>query len=718
MKITTLLQKSFIAAAMACVAVPVVNAQQLNTRNKANTSIVNAMEMAKKKAKFNPAPRFVVINPADYGEIKTIMFEDFSKFATGTEAEPDLDTNICLDWQSGECDSPWRNIDPDYTQVPYWGGANLFPAGGTAYMLNSLFDGEGHINTPDFDFTPYEGVAIIEFKAKTLNPNLTQMLVIESAETNHHGPEWRVLGGQPTQPLTTEWKTYTAIFFDAGPTTLFNIIPQMEPWWYQDKSEEPCQVLFDDFKVYSIDPYVSMPTGLTYKNYKGEEFDLTWNDMDADYYTVDIYTVDMTTGESYEFQTNLKTETNSIHITEAEAGIDYLFNVTAYKGDKKSLPSLPGLVFDLIDPEFLGTPEFVKNEETGLYAYTSEWSDVPSAQVYDYALLHKRPAYHDGVFEVTNEDFTGIQDADGYTTEWTIDNPSYSCYGFLPVKPLKQAGWVGESIMPFKDFVCLDGWQHIIAKNPAYLASPELDLSKDNGKVNISVKMFGRIGGEWTNPVTDEYHPQAQTKGAVMLYNYDEATGEYVQAEYVKIDEVTTAWNTFDIELTKGSKRSFIAFEPIEGPEHLYIDDLLITQNYKMGEYLIEPCVYEYWYEYSIIDMELPENSQGLDLYEKVMAQKMNPLTGKPVFSNFTQRSLDKVGEIPAGIQSAAIAKALVSIADGMVRINNVDGELVKVLNIDGSLVYTSNDRNISLNLNSGSVYIVNVGNKSVKVTL
>lgn len=720
MKFNTLLQNTMFAAALTCIAVPSANAQQQRTlgQNAVKTTQVKKYTLPGTKTKLAPPARFTVINPSDYGEIKEIMYEDFSKFATGTEAEPDFDAELCWDWQSGTCDSPWTNVDPSYTKIPNWGGANLFPAGGKVFMLNSLLDGEGHINTPDFDFTNYDGVAIIEFKARTSNPKLNQKLIIESAETNYHGPEWRVLGGTATDYLTEEWKTYTAIFFEAGPTTLFNVIPQMDREWYEEKSEEPCQVLFDDFKVYSIKPYVSLPTGLKHSNYTGTEFDLQWNEQDADYYTVDIYAVDLKTGEMYEFKTGLKAETNSLHVTEAEPGIDYMFNVTAYKGDKKSLPSVSGFVVDIINPEFIGTPEFVKNEETGLYEYTSEWNDVPSAEVYDYALLQKRLSYYDGAFEILNTDFTGIQDAEGNTTEWTIENPSYMSYGFLPLKPLKQAGWVGESVLPFKDFVCLDGWQQIIAKNDAFIASPELDLSKDGGKIHLTMKLFGRIGGEWTDPVTDEYHPETQVNAAVSLYNYDEATGEFVQAEYVPIKDVTTAWNTFDVYLTKGSERSFICISVMEGPEHLYIDDLCITQNYKKGEYLIEPCIYEYWYEYSIIDLELPELSQGLELTEKVQAQKINPVTGTPVFSDYTYRSLGKVGEAPSGIQDAAIENAIVSYSDGKLIVNNARGELVRVATIDGKLVAESHDVVFSMSVENNTIYIVTVGNKSIKVTL
>ena len=720
MKIFSLLNKSFVMAAFACLTAPGADAQVARTIDNGLSMSPGVSIVKHRKAASGPACRFVTDSPSDYGTIEVLMQEDFSKFSTGSEEAPDLDAEVILDWASGECEYPWWNVKPEYTTLPNWGGSNLFPAGGKVFMLESIFDGQGHINTPLLDFSKFDGgIAFLEFKARTTNPNLVQYLVVESAETNHMAADWRVLGGQMTPELSTQWQTYTVMFYGGGETTMFNILPQMEMWWYQDKSEEPCKVLFDDFKVYSINSFVKIPKNLRHTNYKGSEFDLTWDAMDADYYTVDIYSADIKTGERFEFKTGVRTETNSLHVTEAEAGIDYMFYVTAHKGDKKSYASLPGFVIDLVDPEFIGTPEFVKNEETGLYNYTSEWTDVPSVQVYDYALMHKRPAVQDGLFAVTDEDFTGIVGADGLTTEWTIDNPSYMCYEFLPIKPLRQAGWIGRQVLPFKDFVCLDGWHHIVGKKDVYMASPELDLSKDGGKINVSLKLFGRLGGSWVDPVTKEEYPETQTKAAVALYNYDEASGAYVQAEYVPIEDVTTAWNTFDVELTKGSARSFIVISAIEGPEHLYIDDLLITQNYKKGEYLIEPCYYEYWYEYSIIDVELPETSQGLELQEKLCAQKINPVTQQPVFSGYAYRSLDKVGDIPAGIRDAAVASSLVSYEFGMLNVSNPGGEAVAIYSADGAQVYSdaSGAAQLSVRLSDGA-YIVKVGSKSVKVVL
>ena len=725
MKITTLIQNTVMATAMACMVTTTANAQ-ITRVNRTDQKISSQVSLKNLQEKIAKTPRCIVVDPKDYGEIKTIMFEDFSKFASGTEEEPDLDVTTWLDWQAGEADSPWRNLDNSYTELPNWGGSNLFPAGGKVYMLESVLDGQTHINTPTFDFTPYDGVAILEFKARTLNPNLEQKFFIEAAETNHYGPDWDVLGAQPTETLTSEWKTYTAIFFGARETTLFNLVPQMPREWYGDPqngiepSDEPCQILIDDFHAYSVKPYLEMPKNLDYKNYNGEEFDLTWDAVEgAESYTVSVWELDLQTGEQWEFVIDEPVSSNTYHVADAFDGSTYIFSVTAIGGGHKSFPSQLGMVCDLTDPVFTGVPEITKNEETGEFTFTSSWEEVASAQVYDYSVWHKRMAWYDHNFTVTEEDFTGLQDAEGNLSEFTIENPSWSCYGMLPLKPLKQPGWVGRCVMPFAGFVALDGWQHIVAKQDAYIASPELDLSKDNGKLHVTVDLFGRVGG-WFDPIAQEQHDNLQTKGAVSLYNYNEATGQFEQAEYVTFDDVTTQWNTFECDLTKGSSRSFIVIEAIEGPDHLYIDDLKITQNYKKGDYLIEPCIYEYWWQNTDYDAVLPASVEGEEIYEKVVAQKINPVIGQPVFSNTVEQKIGQAGELPAGIKDAAIAGKLISYENGAININNVNGEAITVYTVDGKQVYTNNTgaTNVVVRIAEKGIYMVKVGEKTIKFSI
>ena len=721
MKIHNIIQRAFAAAALACLVVSNTGAQVnstidcvVKTDQIKGYSIKNNVS---KKSKRFTSPVMKTVNLSDYGTIDVIMEEDFSLMSTGSEENPDFDVMTGLDWMNQEdgCDSPWTNMRPEYTHVSGWGASNIFPAGGKAFMLTSIFEGSGHINTPVFDFTGYDGVAVIEFKAKTTNPDLRQMLVIESAETNHHGPAWRVLGGQPTPFLTTEWQTYQAIFFDAGESTLFNVIPQMEEWWYQLQSEEPSKVVFDDFKVYGINQFVEIPKNLAYSNYKGTEFDITWKDMNADKYLVDVYTIDSETGERNDFITGKEVTTNSMHVDGVVSGATYYFTVTAAKGDKKSFPSLPQIVFDMEDASFTGVPTIIQDH--GEYSYTSEWNEIPSAEVYDYWAMHKRIAKADGEFTVFESDFDGLLDFEGNTTDWTIDLPFYSCYGMLPLEGdcIKQAGWVGKNYMPFKDFVCIDGWQHVIAGAEASITSPELDLSKDNGNIHLSVRLYGRVGGYY-DPIAQEQHDNMQTKAAVSLYSYNEGTGKFEMVEYHPIDDVVMAWNTFDVDLTGGSKRSYIVISAIEGPEHLYIDDLKITQNYKAGESLVEPFLFEMFYYEPSINVQIPVMCNGEEISEKVRGLKINPVNNEYRYSKMAEQTIGYAGE-PAGIEDISVSEAPITYRNGHVVVNNANGGIVKVYTADGKLVKTSGETSIILNLNKG-IYMVNVGGKSIKVTL
>ena len=88
--------------------------------------------------------------------------------------------------------------------------------------------------------------------------------------------------------------------------------------------------------------------------------------------------------------------------------------------------------------------------------YTAEWSTVPSAERYNYIAYYDRKADKTGEFVVTNEDFTGVKDADGNLTGWTKEDPNPGSYDSYYIPEMKQAGWKGTQYAPYTDYICLD----------------------------------------------------------------------------------------------------------------------------------------------------------------------------------------------------------------------------------------------------------------------
>ena len=76
----------------------------------------------------------------------------------------------------------------------------------------------------------------------------------------------------------------------------------------------------------------------------------------------------------------------------------------------------------------------------------------------------------------------------------------------------------------------LDGWQYYHNHTDAGLISPELDMSKDNGKFTVNIKLAGAPTAaldENGNEIT------VYTQAAFALFNYNETTCDYEQAELI-----------------------------------------------------------------------------------------------------------------------------------------------------------------------------------------
>ena len=103
-----------------------------------------------------------------------------------------------------------------------------------------------------------------------------------------------------------------------------------------------------------------------------------------------------------------------------------------------------------------------------------------------------------------------------------------------------------------RDYICLDGWQYYHNHTDAGLISPELDMSKDGGKFTVKVKL---AGAATTALDKDGKEITVNTQAAFALFNYDEAIGDYKQAELIYPEgypkAVTNDWKEFTINFTR-----------------------------------------------------------------------------------------------------------------------------------------------------------------------
>lgn len=629
-----------------------------------------------------------------YGTVVTRLYEDFSKMTTGSVDGPDMDTNINYD----EPEYPWWNLKADYTGEPHWGANNAHPAGGCICLWAEGEYDQASLNTTLVDCEGYDNIATLQFKARTKTGTLKN-LYVESAETHNMSPSWDICGSAMMPEVTSDWQTYEVTFYGTGPSTIFNMVLMGQG-----------QIYIDDVKVYQVDQYVHTPVLLPHSNYTGSSFDANWKAVDgADSYLLNVYSKDEN-GNTVDFLTDKLVKDTRYTVTGIESGKTYYYTVRAVKGTKESIVSPEMEVFDLAAPT-LKAPANVTDGK-----YTASWDAVPTAERYNYWAYFERTAEQDGAFTITDEQFTDVRDANGGLTGWTVENPSSYTYNDYYPNGMTQAGWHAKNGAPYTDYICVDGYQYIYNHSDAGLLSPELDLSKDNGKIDLSVKLYGVLGSYYDE---NGQLVQAQTKAAVALFNYDEQKGDFTQAELVYPEGVEPAWKTFNVTLTKGTKRSIIGIYAVNSPDNLYIDDLKITQNYKKGETFLDPYLLKHWIDTTAVDVTVPGRASMQPLYHKVSAVKARSNDGYSAqFTESRFSDLQKVSDGLNGIAGVTLQEQAAARAEGRnIVITNPKAEPVSVYTLSGTQLFADHSgRTTMYTPSQRGIYLVKIGTKVVKV--
>ena len=703
------------ALGMGFLAVPTIsNAQQLASRVSNATKAPTSQRITTPTAKAQGALRAEALNPADYGQVVEILGEDFSLMTTGSVGNPDKDTEL---WYVREDGNAWMTMRDGYTHQSGWGGAYIYPAGGTVAIGNG--DEPGHLNTCMMDLSGNDQIAFVQFDMRTDDGQPDQTVIVEGAETFNMAPSWRVLGGSQIDGISSEWKTYTLMFQNAGAYSMFNIFhPQMT------QGEVLGNIYVDNFRVYQVNPYVKMPTLYGHSYYTGESFNVSWSKVEnADHYLLNVYWVDETNGNAkmYAAENQVVNDT-TFTVNGIISGKNYYYVVQSVDAaGHKSFEPTPKLICDLEAPKDLTATDI--NQDNG--TFTASWEAAPSAERYNYWAYCDRKATQDGPMRLTDEDFTGVKCPDGtlgegwgYSmteAEWketSVTNPSYFTMDNYVIQPINQGGWVAKNGFPLADgCIKVDGYQYVYNNSDAGLVSPELDLSKNGGKITINVDLWGDTE---TLQYEDGSKVDYTAQCAVALFNWDPAKNDFTQAELIYVKDLNSSWQNRTIELTKGTDRSIIGLYCVGSPANLFFDNLKIDQDYKAGETFVDPIVYHRWWEGTSVDVQIPIRGNLGDITHRVTAIKGNPETGAIVES--LPSDTEFVGRYEStDVKSVnLLSKANVRV-EGQTIVVNGNG-LVQVYTLDGALVAKAEANGQARITVPSGAYIVKTNNESVKV--
>lgn len=702
------------ALGMGFLAVPTIsNAQQLASRVSNATKAPTSLRITTPTAKAQGALRAEALNPADYGQVVEILGEDFSLMTTGSVGNPDKDTEL---WYVREDGNAWMTMRDGYTHQSGWGGAYIYPAGGTVAIGNG--DEPGHLNTCMMDLSGNDQIAFVQFDMRTDDGQPDQTVIVEGAETFNMAPSWRVLGASQIDGISSEWKTYTLMFQNAGAYSLFNIFHP------QKQGEALCNIYVDNFRVYQVNPYVKMPTLYGHSYYTGESFNVSWSKVEnADHYLLNVYWVDETNGNAKMYAAeNQSVNDTTFTVNGIISGKNYYYVVQSVDAaGHKSFEPTPKLICDLEAPKDLTATDI--NQDNG--TFTASWEAAPSAERYNYWAYCDRKATQDGPMRLTDEDFTGVKCPDGtlgegwgYSmteAEWketSVTNPSYFSMDNYVIQPINQGGWVAKNGFPLADgCIKVDGYQYVYNNSDAGLISPELDLSKNGGKITINVDLWGDTE---TLQYEDGSKVDYTAQCAVALFNWDPAKNDFTQAELIYVKDLNSSWQNRTIELTKGTDRSIIGLYCVGSPANLFFDNLKIDQDYKAGETFVDPIVYHRWWEGTSVDVQIPIRGNLGNITHRVTAIKGNPETGAIVES--LPSDTEFVGRYEStDVKSVnLLSKANVRV-EGQTIVVNGNG-LVQVYTLDGALVAKAEANGQARITVPSGAYIVKTNNESVKV--
>ena len=679
---------------------------------KSNTAVTASMKPLRQAAK-TPFGFKRIANPTDYGKEVVIVSEDFSKMSTGTEESPDFDAEMNFEPE----DNVWINLYDEYTQTPGWGSANAYPAGGAIYLNTDGKEQMARLNSPLLDLTANSHIGFIQFKVRrpSIFEDNAEYALLEAAETRHMGPTWDVLGSVKLPEITADWQTMTYMFYDCGPSTMFNIVATDLP------------IIIDDVKVFQIEQYA--PTPATYKHYDyagiddtKAQFNLRWGKVDgAEGYVLNVYELDEN-GEptKYAVQNQEVTDT-TFTVDNAVSGDIYYYTVSSLKDGHVSIPSNPIQIKDVAAP-------FVKvSSEMKDGKYSAEWKNVNGAERYNYMSSFKRVAEKDGEFTVSNLNLQGMKYRNPeMEVEYSVSDPDSRTVDLgVLLDEVGQAGWQVKHYAVYKDALAIDAFWTTMANSDAGLLSPEMDLSKDNGKFKVDLKACAEYL---------EYY-EAYPQCGVALFNYSDDTKDYVQSEliYAGDHKIDGEWKDYSCTFTTGTKRSIVGIYGVYAPGNLYLANVKVSQNYKAGEYLYDPFHYDWWVapeegaETTGVNVTVPAKADKAEVFHQAQSVRVGSAGDQFSSASFIESSFSPLQSVGvADVPPTAIVGANVNLSGATVRldggnivVNNPKNAPVYVYTMDGAVVASDNSRAsvVSIPAAGHGSYVVKVGKQSVKLT-
>lgn len=681
-----------------------------------------------------------------------IVWEDFAKFTTGTEDSPDMETVLC--------DEKTGLLNQEYTQMPGWLGRGVWSAGNVAYM-----DEYPVLATPPADLSDNQGTFKVYFRARSKD-------VKGEIQVGNAPWDAAYLTNAEVIAITNEWKDYVVplsggttkevveitgseFFIDdirivcegiqppkilpctefTGETVVLNWeemeegtdsyivdlykddISTLQPYFNKrfsditDTSFKLESLSLDPythyhFKVYSvkngeisaaspliyIDSELETPIELSVTDYVGESFVANWKAVpEADSYVVRLYTVGddglIEVGDEPQ-----KTMDASCKVEGLSDEFMYAYTVVAQKGNVASRMS----EYFVVLPDHVETPEVYEATNIVSDGFTASWSRVMFGDYYTFRLNNEHTANFDNeMFTIIDTDFGNVTETGG-----TEEMPVYDTRPFLFEDYGEAPEWY-VNLAGLADGMIIINNQYSQFYPMAFLASPILNYSTDNGCAKVTLRWKG-----------------VDCTKAFVTFGSIDANGEVICPDDAVEYEVPSEFAETTITVNGGKQDSRLLIFTKDAKSALFIDELKVEACLQSGESVCIP----------VRSVQLPYLTTSYDVKDLVVNSgdhynyQVKATYDRGVASEVrhSQYSNAMYVEFPSSVSNVNESSQRVYVRDGILHIENAARENIAIYAVDGRCLF--NDNNGSLNvdyaLENSGIYLVKVGNDTVKVIL
>lgn len=603
------------------------------------------------------------------GELMTLVSEDFSLMAAGSEAEPEAEEISSMDGK----------IPMEYTNGIQWYGRGVHQAGGSIALRPCMFEddygetyeGSGYIMTPLTDVRLDDGNFVVRFKAKAVSgaTAVVHGFLYDKWSSNYYMRQ--------TVTITDEWAEYEMNFQHSAfgnHVACVQFASESEEWFFDD-----CSIEQDVYEISA--PIVHAPRDVDFTHFTAQ-----WDKVfTATSYLVSVYSME---GENrvYLFE-DKETTDNFLTVEGTVKGGKYFYCVKAKNEKYVSVESDPIEVFVPITS--METPEVLPATDVTATGFTANWNLVYRAQGYCVRLFLKHTAQGDEDFEMLHEDFEKIEDG---TLDWPqmFYDTDLNDYAKMP-------GWLINQGCTVKGMIGLDNfWKDY--GDFGMLTSPDMDLSLGDGRYSVKLNVYGKKGDE---VYVDSYKGEESVRQSFVL----EADG--AQSGVVSFENGSDATHFV------------ITFS---GDGQLLIDDIFVTQQLKAGDVCTTSVASlelegEDLTSYRFDDLQLTEGN----VYQYAVAAWSWSLDEEGIWGPTVYSEYSELVDVQMNSSIDALSTGNKVYASGMSLVFDVRQPVpVAVYSLGGQLVYSAelNSGVQTLELTTRGLYIVKLGAEVFKVIL